>query len=155
MATWKPRGLFPGANVTGAASPLMGGPLPGPTVEQVKDPSTRQTLWRSQTYRMRLTGFSQATPIADRRFLTSAILLFSDTQNFSRLYIGSRELTIDGGGVASNSYFTLDPGRSAFIWTDTPQIEVIDVAQYFVLPASQSGAFFLHVTAYQNQVLAS
>lgn len=122
---------------------------------------TPQLLWRPQTFRVTVLQTNlniPVTPLYAARSLAVGLEIYADNTNRSRVLIGNKLLTsaiTSPDGIPGNNYFQLDPGRHAYIWTDSPETEAFDVSMYF---ACQENAFvdlYLHCTQWQPQPLGA
>ena len=151
----------------GSGSPLFGGParrFSGGHVSGINNEvAPEYKLYRGQPFRLNVIFEPVAlnppvlkVPFYAERMLVAAMEIFADTRNSSRVCIGTREVTsatTDPAGVAGSNYFQLDAGRSAFIYTDDPETEYIDMAQWWAAQEIAGSSQFLHITPWAASAL--
>lgn len=139
-------------------SPLFGGPTPTPNDSGVLPPLP-QILWRSNPFRLTVpgTGGNLAVPFFPSRSLTSAMEIYADNANTSPCTIGNSNVTnefTNPAGVGGNIYFQLDASRHAYVWTDDPLNEFIDVSMFWSSTDNTNDEDqYLHVTLWTGQRL--
>jgi hypothetical protein len=137
-------------------SPLFGAPPPPPAVSPT-GVSQNKILWRANSFRLTVPGSHAAVAFFASRSLVSAMEIYADGSNASRCVIGNSNVTnelTNPAGVGGNNYFQLDSGRHAYIWTDDPDVEFIDVAQFWACTDDSNGLNqFLHITMWMGQRL--
>jgi hypothetical protein len=117
---------------------------------------TRPTLYRATTFRLTIPSDLSRRAFYDVRNLVGAMEIYADGANTGGVIIGSREVTSEftnPGGVGGNNYFQLDAGRHAYVWVDDPEVEFIDVAQFWACGDVNGDEQWLHVTTWQGAPL--
>ena len=153
----------------GAGNPMFGGPAREfPPATRAGDnpsflPDIQYKLYRGAPFRLwvryepvAVTPPILKVPFYSERMLVSAMYVFADTRNSSRICIGNREVTsavTDPAGVAGNNYVQLDAGRGAYVWTDDPETEYLDMAQWWAAQEIAGSDQFLHITPWAASAL--
>lgn len=133
----------------GVAPLVQGGERPARN--RPGDPPMTQLLWRPQTFLVTVPSTGNI-PLFGERSLVVGLQLYADNINGGPIYIGSKLLNA-ALSPPGNTYFALDPGRSAWIYTDKPETESFDVAMYFAAQLAPASDCYLHCTQWQAQAL--
>jgi hypothetical protein len=115
-----------------------------------------QILWRANSFRLTVPGTQVTVPFFLTRALVSILEIQADDANIGPCNVGSSQVTssvTDPAGIGGNIYFQLDSGRHAYIWTDDPLLELIDVSQFSACTTVANVNQFLHITMWMGQRL--
>ena len=127
----------------GQGSPLAGGPFPGR--EQDSTPFQLEKgarLWRFTPSTVALPDTSVVSLSPDSQIIAVAHI-FAEETNDVPIQIGGRGLRASSTFVWDQVSFTLDPGRSAWITTDDP-----DLADFRAIQPGATSIQLLYVTVW-------